>query len=70
MSRLRLTDKDLDAIAPRIACLWQEDEDGNWHTSCHQMHTFFDGGPLDNEYQFCPYCGLPLKEFKEDPNDY
>ena len=25
---------------------------------------------LDNEYQFCPYCGLPLEEFKEDPNDY
>ena len=70
MSKLGLTEKDLERFVKDGMCTWQEDEEGNWHTGCHNMHTFFDGGPLDNEYQFCPYCGLPLKELKEDPNDY
>ena len=45
-------------------CLWTEDEDGNWHTTCGEMHTFFDGGPSENGHRFCPYCGKKLVEKK------
>ena len=45
-------------------CTWQEDEDGLWHTDCHEIHQFFDGTPTENSYKFCPYCAKPLKEEK------
>lgn len=64
MSNLGLTKEYLDTVAPRIACLWEEDEDGLWHTDCHQIHLFFDGTPTENSYKFCPYCAKPLKEEK------
>ena len=42
-------------------CDWREDEDdGNWWTTCQQTFEFFDGTPEDNSFRFCPYCGLPL----------
>jgi len=45
------------------ACEWQEPEtvteiDWNiWGTSCGNTHQFEDGGPEENKYRFCPYCG-------------
>lgn len=39
------------------SCTWTEDEDGNWHTSCGQIHQFIDGAPESNRYAYCPYCG-------------
>lgn len=45
-------------------CLWSEDEDGIWDTDCGNAHTFFSGGPVENSYKFCPYCGKPLEEKK------
>jgi rRNA maturation endonuclease Nob1 len=50
-------------------CTWSEDEDGLWHTECHQIHQFFDGTPTENSYKFCPYCGKPLKEEKYKGED-
>ena len=46
-------------------CTWEEDEEGVWY-SClpdgggRNAFSFEDGGPDDNEFQFCPYCGKPL----------
>lgn len=40
-------------------CKWQlEDEDqGLWSTKCGNDHVFISGGPLENQYLYCPYCG-------------
>lgn len=57
MSRLGLTMADFDSIKSNGSCLWSEDEDGNWHTSCRQIHIFFEDGPVENFYKYCPYCG-------------
>lgn len=41
-------------------CEWREDADGNWWTSCDNIHAFITAGPVENRYKFCPYCGKPL----------
>lgn len=33
-----------------------------WKTSCGNEHQFVDGGPKENSYIFCPYCGKRIKE--------
>jgi len=47
-------------------CLWNEDAEGIWHTDCKNTHEFFVGGPKDNKYFFCPYCGEPLTTGKKE----
>jgi hypothetical protein len=68
MSKLGLTDKDLERFVKDGMCTWIEDEDGLWHTECHQIHQFFDGTPTENFYKYCPYCGkfLVVGKYKED----
>lgn len=44
-------------------CLWTEDEDAVWHTSCG--HTFEVNNmetPTENGFKFCCYCGRAIKE--------
>lgn len=48
------------ASAESAACPWQEDADGIWHTRCGHAHQFNDGGPVENHYRWCPYCGGAL----------
>ena len=43
------------------SCIWIEDEDGNWHTDCGQIHQFTNGTPKENHYGYCPYCGKSLR---------
>ena len=46
-----------------ISCLWGEDVDeqeGYWESSCGSSFIFNDGGPFENEFLFCPYCGKPI----------
>ncbi|WP_434510122.1 hypothetical protein [Desulfitobacterium sp. AusDCA] len=39
-------------------CEWLEDEDGNWKCSkCDCYWTFTEGGPKENEVNYCPTCG-------------
>jgi DNA-directed RNA polymerase subunit RPC12/RpoP len=49
-------------------CEWTEDDDGNWLTDCENMHEFSTGGPDENGYVYCPYCGKRVgeKERKEE----
>ena len=47
-------------------CTWTEDEDGSWETACDHLHLFYGGGPVENEYIFCPYCGQKIKERRGD----
>ena len=43
-------------------CVWTEDlDDGAWDTSCGNRFEFIDGGPKDNHFAFCPYCGQKLE---------
>lgn len=43
------------------SCVWKQDNDGNRSVECRNSHTFFDGGPKENRYVFCPYCGRRLQ---------
>lgn len=43
-------------------CRWREDEDGNWHTDCENVHVVIEGTPSDNHMRFCCYCGANLKQ--------
>jgi len=43
---------------PEIAFgTWWSNWSDYWETGCDNAHTFFDGGPTENKYRFCPYCG-------------
>ena len=46
---------------PNEPCLWGQDEDGMWETSCGRAFEFNDGDPADNAFLFCPFCGKQLK---------
>lgn len=51
------------------ACEWSTDFDGIWHTACKNAHVFIDGGPVDNTYIYCPYCGKRLAELPYEDDD-
>lgn len=47
-------------------CQWRIDDD--WQedtvhkTTCGHSHLFTAGDIADNEYKYCPYCGLAIEE--------
>lgn len=43
-------------------CTWSLDEDdsGTWATSCGNLFSFTDGGPKENDFKHCCYCGGKL----------
>ena len=45
-------------------CHWRpEDEDCQiFETDCLNSFMFNDGGPVENGFRFCPYCGNKLIE--------
>ena len=43
-------------------CKWTEDEDGIWETKCNNLHEFLADGPVDNCFEYCPYCGGEIAE--------
>jgi len=54
-----------------FCCIWEEDEDGNWDSECGDSFVFVAGGPEENNFTFCPYCGrcitsLPYAADEED----
>ena len=50
------------AETPR-ECVWsQDDGDSMWETTCKHAFEFNDGGPHDNGFTFCGYCGGRLIE--------
>jgi len=56
----------LDCKNPKT-CTWKEDEDGNWQTKCGKTFVTNYGGPKDNGFKFCCFCGNKLRqiEYKE-----
>lgn len=55
MERALGADAERDAIDAH--CDWEDDEDGTFHTECHNAFVFIDGGFEENGFIFCPYCG-------------
>ena len=48
-------------------CLWIENDDGVWETSCGDMLEFTVDSPTKNNFKYCPYCGGELvEEVKDD----
>jgi hypothetical protein len=43
-------------------CNWQEDEDGDWDTSCSHRFSLNEGTPTENNMKFCCYCGASVIE--------
>jgi hypothetical protein len=50
-------------------CLWTEEPDmlpyNVYRTKCGQLHGFEAGGPAENKYLFCQYCGRKLTTNEE-----
>ena len=44
-------------------CEWRLcDEEANvYDTSCRNPHILIEGTPIDNNYEYCPYCGKKIK---------
>jgi hypothetical protein len=49
-------------LAEHPFCTWTENEDDAWETSCNHIFEVNDGTPLENEMQFCPFCGKLIEE--------
>lgn len=47
-----------------VVCNWDEDWNDVWMTTCGQEFVFSDGGPLDNNFKVCPFCGKNIRETK------
>ena len=41
-------------------CIWNDDD--GWQSACGDSFWFEDGGPRENGFKFCPYCGKELVE--------
>jgi len=53
---------DLKNEQSELYCLWIEDDDGVYQTSCLHSFEFMDGTPERNGIKFCPYCGKELRQ--------
>ena len=55
-------------------CPWTEVvghwSDGHWETGCGEAFNFFDGGPIENRMNYCPYCGKPLSAKYSEEADH
>lgn len=41
-------------------CKWRLLESGYWKTACGLLEYFEYGGPRENAYVFCPFCGKEI----------
>lgn len=62
-------DRQLPAgITRQDVCIWTQDSDGPWNTSCGVTWEFVGGGPAENGAHFCHHCGgvLMAAPFADD----
>lgn len=60
--------KGKDTLAPdKKKCLWEEDEDGCWETTCKHNFLVNDGTPSDNSMVYCCFCGNEIEEVLFEP---
>ncbi len=41
-------------------CEWTPDSEDTWDTACRKVMTFTDDGPVENGFEFCPFCGRTI----------
>ena len=52
----------LPVVREPLTCEWtHNDDDGYWATSCGKAWRFDDGGPKENNMNFCHCCGKTLR---------
>lgn len=52
----------------KSVCEWRPDNMGDFFTGCGECFSFTYGTPEENNVQFCPYCGKPVKTNYSDPH--
>jgi hypothetical protein len=62
-NRCLKTEAAAASLAGRLVqtCEWEENDAGTWETSCDRVYMFYDGGPVENGFYHCPYCGATLR---------
>jgi len=44
------------------SCIWIQVDEGIFETGCGKVCDFLmEGNPMENEMEWCCYCGFPLK---------
>lgn len=57
-----------DHIQIMRICNWTHDDDsGVYETACGEEFEFYDAGPVENGFRFCPYCGKTLIDHPKEP---
>jgi len=75
VGRLDSADKNLPSgVRRQDVCMWNEDSEGAWDTSCGRSWQFTEDGPAENQAHFCHHCGGVLLATKysdeiEDDDD-
>ena len=46
-------------------CTWANDSDGFFATTCGRAFDFCDGGPDENRFSYCPFCGRSIVVAKD-----
>ena len=62
-TKLAAAEQRAEAMARDAAeshCVWMQDSDGPWNTSCGHVFEFTEGGPYQNNAEWCQYCGGKL----------
>lgn len=50
-----------------VGCKWTyDDEHDKWNTECDKAFCFFEGGPVDQCFVWCPFCGFVIIPERED----
>lgn len=51
-------------------CYWRQESPTYpmyWNTECDRSHVFTEGGPKENEFKFCPFCGKTIRTVRNQP---
>ena len=55
------------ALANPTACKWTHKKHLKAHdTTCGRFYKFNKGGPIENKFTHCPYCGHPIEAIDTD----
>jgi len=53
-------DPDVPSVRKGTTCGWTEDDAGVWQSACENSFEFNTAGPVENGFEYCPYCGRVL----------
>ena len=65
---LPMSEEQVRVALSEERCTWkyyEEYDAGYWETLCGDAFQFADGTPQENNFRFCPYCGLRIEQLDE-----